>query len=312
MSNKSIKIIFFGNTEFSNPVLLKCNESYNVASVVTNPSKKMGRGQKLFDTPVKILSNDHNLEVIECDNLLDQEFVKKLEDINPDLFVVVAYKILPKSLLSIPKYGAINLHSSLLPKYRGAAPIQRAMLNHEKTTGVSTFLIEPRVDTGKILEQAQCDINDSDDYGSLSVKLSNIGADLVVSSIEKYLTKEIKPYLQDESLVTLAPKIMKEEFLINWDKTASDIHAQVKAFSPYPGAYTFLNGKRIKFFKSELINNQSSRQPGEVDNITNDFFDIACSVGFLRVYKVQMEGKKMMPAKDFILGMPTLKGSRFS
>ena len=312
MSNKSIKIIFFGNTEFSNPVLLKCNESYNVVSVVTNPSKKMGRGQKLFDTPVKILSNDHNLEVIECDNLLDQEFVKKLEDINPDLFVVVAYKILPKSLLSIPKYGAINLHSSLLPKYRGAAPIQRAMLNHEKTTGVSTFLIEPRVDTGKILEQAQCDINDSDDYGSLSVKLSNIGADLVVSSIEKYLTKEIKPYLQDESLVTLAPKIMKEEFLINWDKTASDIHAQVKAFSPYPGAYTFLNGKRIKFFKSELINNQSSRQPGEVDNITNDFFDIACSVGFLRVYKVQMEGKKMMPAKDFILGMPTLKGSRFS
>ena len=312
MSNKSIKIIFFGNTEFSNPVLLKCNESYNVASVVTNPSKKMGRGQKLFDTPVKILSNDHNLEVIECDNLLDQEFVKKLEDINPDLFVVVAYKILPKLLLSIPKHGAINLHSSLLPKYRGAAPIQRAMLNHEKTTGVSTFLIEPRVDTGKILEQAQCDINDSDDYGSLSVKLSNIGADLVVSSIERYLTKEIKPYLQDESLVTLAPKIMKEEFLINWDKTASDIHAQVKAFSPYPGAYTFLNGKRIKFFKSELINNQSSRQPGEVDNITNDFFDIACSVGFLRVYKVQMEGKKMMPAKDFILGMPTLKGSRFS
>ena len=312
MSNKSIKIIFFGNTEFSNPVLLKCAQSYNVCSVVTNPSKKMGRGQKLVDTPVKILSNDHNLEVIECDNLLDKEFVKKLEDINPDLFVVVAYKILPKSLLSIPKYGAINLHSSLLPKYRGAAPIQRAILNHEKMTGVSTFLIEPRVDTGKILEQAQCDINDSDNYGSLSAKLSNIGADLVVSSIEKYLTKEIKPYLQDESLATLAPKIMKEEFLINWDKMASDIHAQIKAVSPYPGAYTFLDGKRIKFFESELINNQSSRQSGEVDNITNDFFDIACSVGFLRVYKVQMEGKKMMPAKDFILGMPTLKGSRFS
>tara|TARA_B100000809_G_scaffold261905_1_gene311733 strand:- start:818 stop:1756 length:939 start_codon:yes stop_codon:yes gene_type:complete len=312
MSNKSIKIIFFGNTEFSNPVLLKCAQSYNVCSVVTNPSKKMGRGQKLVDTPVKILSNDHNLEVIECDNLLDKEFVKKLEDINPDLFVVVAYKILPKSLLSIPKYGAINLHSSLLPKYRGAAPIQRAILNHEKMTGVSTFLIEPRVDTGKILEQAQCDINDSDNYGSLSAKLSNIGADLVVSSIEKYLTKEIKPYLQDESLATLAPKIMKEEFLINWDKMASDIHAQIKAFSPYPGAYTFLDGKRIKFFESELINNQSSRQSGEVDNIANDFFDIACSIGSLRVYKVQMEGKKMMPAKDFILGMPTLKGSRFS
>mgnify|MGYP006095499475 FL=1 len=311
MLNKSIKIIFFGNTEFSNPVLLKCNESYNVASVVTNPSKKMGRGQKLFDTPVKILSNDHNLKVIECDNLLDKEFVKKLEDIKPDLFVVVAYKILPKSLLSIPKFGAINLHSSLLPKYRGAAPIQRAILNHEKITGISTFLIEPKVDTGKILEQAECDINEYDNYGSLSEKLSNIGSDLVVSSIEKYLNDKIEPYLQNESLVTLAPKILKEEFLIDLNKSASDIHAQVRAFSPYPGAYTFLNGKRIKFFESELVNNQHSEQPGCVSNVIGDSFDIACGVGSLRVSKVQIEGKKMMFVKDFILGMPTLKNSRF-
>lgn len=311
MSNKSIKIIFFGNTEFSNPVLLKCNESYNIASVVTNPSKKMGRGQKLFDTPVKILSNDYNLKVIECDNLLDKEFVKKLEDIKPDLFVVVAYKILPKSLLSIPKFGAINLHSSLLPKYRGAAPIQRAILNHEKITGISTFLIEPKVDTGKILEQAECDINEYDNYGSLSEKLSNIGADLVVSSIEKYLNDKIEPYLQDESLVTLAPKILKEEFLIDLNKSASDIHAQVRAFSPYPGAYTFLNGKRIKFFQSELINNQHSQEPGCVNNIIGDSFDIACGIGSLRVSKVQIEGKKIMLVKDFILGMPTLKNSRF-
>ena len=311
MSNKSIKIIFFGNTEFSNPVLLKCNESYNVASVVTNPSKKMGRGQKLFDTPVKILSNDHNLKVIECDNLLDEEFVKKLEDIKPDLFVVVAYKILPKSLLSIPKFGAINLHSSLLPKYRGAAPIQRAILNHEKITGISTFLIEPKVDTGKILEQAECDINEYDNYGSLSEKLSNIGADLVVSSIEKYLNDKIEPYLQNESLVTLAPKILKEEFLIDLNKSASDIHAQIKAFSPYPGAYTFLNGKRIKFFQSELINNQHSKEPGCVNNVIGDSFDITCGIGSLRVSKVQIEGKKIMLVKDFILGMPTLKNSRF-
>ena len=172
MSDKSIKIIFFGNTEFSNPVLIKCAESYNVCSVVTNPSKKMGRGQKFVDTPVKILAKNHKLETIECDNLLDEGFIKKLKDMNPDLFIVVAYKILPKSLLSIPRYGAINLHSSLLPKYRGAAPIQRAILNREQITGVSTFLIEPKVDTGKIIEQAKCNIDENDNYGTLSEKLS--------------------------------------------------------------------------------------------------------------------------------------------
>jgi len=312
MSDKSIKIIFFGNTDFSNPVLLKCAEVYNVSCVVTNQSKKMGRGQKLIDTPVKTLAQNQNLYILECNDLLDEEFINKIENINPDLFVVVAYKILPKLLLSIPKYGAINLHSSLLPKYRGAAPIQRAILNHEEFTGVSTFLIEPKVDTGKILEQASYHINDKDNYGSLSEKLSNIGADLVVSSIEKYLDKKIKPYSQDESLVTLAPKITKEEFMINWDKSASDIHAQIRAFSPYPGAYTMLNGKRIKFFESELIRNESSKGAGEIDTISNDSFDIACTVESLRIHKVQMEGKKIMPSKDFILGMPTLKGSRFN
>ena len=312
MSDKSIKIIFFVNTEFSNLVLIKCAESYNVCSVVTNPSKKMGRGQKFVDTPVKILAKNHKLETIECDNLLDEGFIKKLKDMNPDLFIVVAYKILPKSLLSIPRYGAINLHSSLLPKYRGAAPIQRAILNKEHITGVSTFLIEPKVDTGKIIEQAKCNIDENDNYGTLSEKLSHVGADLVISSIDKYLSKKIEPFLQDESLVTLAPKITKEEFLIDWNNEGSDINAQIKAFSPYPGAYTFLNGKRIKFFQSELINSQSTSEPGQIDSITPNFFDIACTKGSLRIYKVQIEGKKIMDAKDFILGMPTLKDGRFS
>jgi methionyl-tRNA formyltransferase len=307
MSDKSIKIIFFGNTEFSNPVLIKCAESYNVCSVVTNPSKKMGRGQKFVDTPVKILAKNYKLEIIECDNLLDEGFIKKLKDMNPDLFIVVAYKILPKSLLSIPRYGAINLHSSLLPKYRGAAPIQRVILNKEQVTGVSTFLIEPKVDTGKIIEQAKCNIDENDNYGTLSEKLSHVGADLVISSIDKYLNKKIEPYLQDESFVTLAPKITKEEFLIDWNNEGSDINAQIKAFSPYPGAYTFLNGKRIKFFQSELINNQSSSEPGKIDSITPNFFDIACTKGSLRIYKVQIEGKKDNGCKRFYIRNANIK-----
>ena len=311
MLDKPTKIIFFGNTDFSNPILIKCAKSFDVCSVVTNPSKKMGRGQKLVETPVKVLASTENLEVIECDNLLDDMFVRKIKDLNPDLFIVVAYKILPKSLLSIPKYGSINLHSSLLPKYRGAAPIQRAILDEQDVTGVTTFLIEPKVDTGRILLQAECAIEESDNYGSLSTKLSNMGADLMISSINQYLNKKIQPLLQDESLVTLAPKIMKEELLIDWSKKSSLINAQIKAFSPYPGAYTFVNGKRIKFFESELIIENSCKGSGSVESVTSDYFDIACNDGYLRIKKVQLEGKKAMSSKDFILGMPTLENSKF-
>ena len=311
MLDKPTKIIFFGNTDFSNPILIKCAKSFDVCSVVTNPSKKMGRGQKLVETPVKVLASTENLEVIECDNLSDDMFVRKIKDLNPDLFIVVAYKILPKSLLSIPKYGSINLHSSLLPKYRGAAPIQRAILDEQDVTGVTTFLIEPKVDTGRILLQAECAIEESDNYGSLSTKLSNMGADLMISSINQYLNKKIQPLLQDESLVTLAPKIMKEELLIDWSKKSSLINAQIKAFSPYPGAYTFVNGKRIKFFESELIIENSCKGSGSVESVTSDYFDIACNDGYLRIKKVQLEGKKAMSSKDFILGMPTLENSKF-
>ncbi len=311
MLDKPTKIIFFGNTDFSNPILIKCAKSFDVCSVVTNPSKKMGRGQKLVETPVKVLASTENLEVIECDNLSDDMFVRKIKDLNPDLFIVVAYKILPKSLLSVPKYGSINLHSSLLPKYRGAAPIQRAILDKQDVTGVTTFLIEPKVDTGRILLQAECAIEESDNYGSLSTKLSNMGADLMISSINQYLNKKIQPLLQDESLVTLAPKIMKEELLIDWSKKSSLINAQIKAFSPYPGAYTFVNGKRIKFFESELIIENSCKGSGSVESVTSDYFDIACNDGYLRIKKVQLEGKKAMSSKDFILGMPTLENSKF-
>ena len=247
-----MKIIFFGNTEFSNPTLEKCNASFDIVSVVTNSSKKMGRGRHFSDTPVKILADKLKINVIQVENLENKDFVQELKDLKPDLFVVVAYKILPKLLLNIPTMGAINLHSSLLPKYRGAAPIQRSILNHDKITGISTFLIEPKVDTGKILMQKECEISDNDNYGSLSSKLSNIGAQLIVESIEKYSRGDISPITQDEKLVTLAPKIKKEEHIIDWNQDLTTIDAQVKAFSPYPGAYTMIDGKRLKIFEAKM------------------------------------------------------------
>lgn len=302
-----MKIIFFGNTEFSNPTLEKCNTSLDVVSVVTNPSKKMGRGRLFSDTPVKILADKLRINVIQVENLENKDFIQKLKDLKPDLFVVVAYKILPKSLLSIPTIGAINLHSSLLPKYRGAAPIQRSILNHDKITGISTFFIEPKVDTGKILLQKECKISDNDNYGSLSSKLSNIGAQLIVESIKKYSSGDLSPIIQDEKLVTLAPKIKKEEYIIDWKQDLTTIDAQIKAFSPHPGAYTMINGKRLKIFEAKMIKGIKYKEVGKIINLSKTCFEVRCLSGSLKVYEVQIEGKKRMSSKDFMIGMSNLE-----
>ena len=236
MSNNSINIIFFGNTNFSNPTLLECNNHFNLKAVVTNPSKKMGRGQKILDTPVMQLAKENDFNTIECDDLKDKKFIKQLKDLEPDFFVVVAYRILPIELLEIPKHGSINIHSSLLPKYRGAAPIQHAILNQDKYSGISTFLIEPKVDTGKIIDQEKVKIDLDDNFGTLSEKLSKVGARLIKSSVIKCLDNKLDLKLQDESKVTFAPKIKKEDLLIDWTKDANTILAKVKAFCPKPGA----------------------------------------------------------------------------
>jgi methionyl-tRNA formyltransferase len=239
--------------------------------------------------------------------LENKDFIQKLKDLKPDLFVVVAYKILPKLLLSIPTIGAINLHSSLLPKYRGAAPIQRSILNHDKITGLSTFLIEPKVDTGKILLQKECKISDNDNYGSLSSKLSNIGAQLIIESIEKYSSGNLSPIIQDEKLVTLAPKIKKEEYIIDWKQNLTTIDAQIKAFSPHPGAYTMINGKRLKIFEAKMIKGINYKEVGKIINLSKTCFEVTCLSGSLKVYEVQIEGKKRMSSNDFMIGMSNLE-----
>ena len=309
MSNNSINIIFFGNTDFSNPTLLECNNHFNLKAVVTNPSKKMGRGQKILDTPVMQLAKEKNFNIIEGDDLKDQKFIKQLKEMNPDFFVVVAYRILPKALLEIPKYGSINIHSSLLPKYRGAAPIQHAILNQDKFSGISTFLIEPKVDTGKIIDQEKVKIELNDNFGLLSEKLSKVGARLIKSSVLKCLDSQLDLTIQDESKVTLAPKIKKEDLILDWTKEASAILAKIKAFSPKPGAYTILNKKRLKIFEAQVVIDKINQKVGCIYNVEKDFFDIKCSKGSLRVTKVQMEGKKVMNCKDFIVGYQNLKSN---
>ena len=185
------------------------------------------------------------------------------------------YRILPKSLLGIPKYGSINIHSSLLPKYRGAAPIQHALLNQEDSTGVSTFLIEPKVDTGKIIDQLIIEIKKDDNYGSLSKKLSEAGADLIESSINKCLHHSSELIEQDNSIATLAPKISKDDLKINWNDKSDIIQAKVRAFSPKPGAFTTINSKRLKIFKAESISNDNNHEIGSIYNVDKNFQSVA-------------------------------------
>ena len=309
MKDKKAKIIFFGNTEFSNKVLDECNKNFDVVFVVTNPSKKMGRGQKYRHTPVMEFSKRNSLNVVECEDLKDPKFHKKLAENNVDLFIVVAYKILPKELLNIPDSGCINLHSSMLPKYRGAAPIQHAILNLDKETGVSTFLIEPKVDTGKVILQEKVDISINDNFGTLSEKLSKVGSKLMITSIKKVINNEADLIVQDENDVSKAPKIQKKDLEITWAEKASKIDAKIRAFSPYPGAFSFIDNKRIKIFKSEVVKSDSISPPGNIVNIEKDFFEVKCKKGSLRIFEVQIEGKNRMKSNQFINGYNNLEKS---
>jgi methionyl-tRNA formyltransferase len=268
----------------------------------------MGRGRKFLETPVKSLADKLKLNVIEIDNLNDENFINQLKSLSPDLFVVVAYKVLPQTLLDIPRLGSINLHSSLLPKYRGAAPIQHSIMNGDEVTGVSTFIIEPKVDTGNILLQKECKINEDDNYGTLSSKLSTIGAELLIESINKYNDGSITPVLQDNKLATLAPKIKKEDYIIDWNQDASIVNNKIRAFSPYPGAYTLVDNKRLKIFKSELNKGIDYKETGKIINLSKEYFEVTCSHGSLKVYEIQIEGKKRMSSKDFIMGFQKLEG----
>jgi methionyl-tRNA formyltransferase len=194
----------------------------------------------------------------------------------------------------------------LLPKYRGAAPIQHALLNQEDSTGVSTFLIEPKVDTGKIIDQLKIEITKDDNYGSLSKKLSEAGADLIESSINKCLHHSSELIEQDNSMATLAPKISKDDLKINWSDKSDTILAKVRAFSPTPGAFTTINSKRLKIFKAESINNDNNHEIGSIYHVDKNFFDVQCGQNALRLHNVQLEGKKAMDSKDFIVGYQDL------
>jgi len=293
-----------GNPQFAVPSLRKLVESdHDILSVVTNPPKPAGRGKQLIKSPVAECAKELNLPIIETDELKSEKILHTLRDLNGDVFAVVAYRILPKKVINIPLKGAINLHGSLLPKYRGAAPIQWALINGENETGLTTFIIQPKVDKGNILLQKTIKIDQDDNYGSLAEKMSHTGAELLVNTVDRFESENVEPYNQLDSNATMAPKITPALTNISWEKSAKEIHNLIRGLAPFPGARTVLDSKTLKIFKTKYIEENSTKNSGEISNIGKDSFNVQTGKGQLIVLEVQVEGKRRMNAGDFLRGV---------
>ena len=298
-----MKVAFMGNPSFALPSLENLIRSrHEIIAIISNPPKPMGRKRILNHTDVGKFALQKNIELIELDSFDNDEVYKKIVSLNPDIFVVVAYRILPEKYISIPKLGSINLHASLLPKYRGAAPIQWALMNGDKTTGVSVFQIEKKVDTGKIITQKTIDIDKNDNYETMSNKLSTIGAEALIKSLDFIEKGNVNFIKQDISSVTKAPKISKNMLRIKWNWSAIKINNWIRGLSPNPGMITTFQNKTIKIFKSAIIDAHSKNTPGKIKFEKNNSLEIYTGKGLLSILELQQEGKKSLPVEQFLRG----------
>lgn len=306
---KNIKIIFMGTPAFSEPILSGLIDTYNVIAVVTQPDKKAGRQQVLSQSAIKKTAKANQIEVLQPEKLKDnQKFFDKIKKLNPDLIVVAAYGfILPKEILDIPEYGVINVHASLLPQYRGASPIQVAILNGEKETGVTIMLVNEKMDQGDILNQAKADIDQDETFLSLHDKLSILGAHLLINTLPQYLKGEIQPQKQDNEKATYCPIISKADGKIDWLKSADEIERQVRAFNPWPGTWTFWHNKKLKIHKVSKLKTEKDKA-GKVFEVDNGLA-VSCGQDSLKIEELQLEGKKIMTANEFLNGYKKIIGS---
>lgn len=296
-----MKIVFMGSAEFAIPSLEKLiNSHHEIIFIVSAPDKERGRGRKITFTPLKEFAVKNGLEVLTPDNLNDENFIQKLKTANADLFVVVAFRILPKDVLQIPLKGAINLHASLLPKYRGAAPIHWALINGETETGVTTFFLDEKIDTGNIILQEKIKIDNEDNLGLLYEKLKYLGADILLKTIDKIENGFYELTKQDNSLATPAPKITKEICKIDLNKTSTEIHNLIRGLSPHPAAVLEHNGKSYKIIKTKLRNFKS--QNSETIVTTKKEIFLKTLDGYLEILELQPEGRKKMTAEEFLRG----------
>ncbi len=299
-----MRIIFMGNPDFAVPSLQYISKSsHKIIAVVSNPPKRIGRGNKIKETAVGINAKAMEIPLLQPLKLNDKQLLQYLSWMKPDILVVVAYKILPDRFLTLSKYGAINLHPSQLPKYRGAAPIQWALINGDLQTAVTTISLSKHVDSGEILLQETVDIKDEDNYGTLASRLSEIGADLVVKTLNEIEAGNLQGTHQDESKVTLAPKIKSDNYKIDWTKTSEQVYNLIRAFSPSPGAFTTFNSKRIKVYSSSILDDSSNNiNCGEIVFCKRNQLAVQTGTGLLEIGEVQIEGKKRMKIEEFLRG----------
>lgn len=297
-----MRIVFMGTPEFSVPILeALINNGYEIVGVVTQPDKKIGRKQILTPSPVKQVAKKHSIKVLQPEKIKNE--YKEVLTLNPDLIVTAAYgQFIPKEILDFPKYGCINVHASLLPLLRGGAPIQKAIIEGHKKTGITIMEMTLKMDAGDILSQKEIEITAEDTYGSLHDKLSKIGAKLLIETIPKLIKGEIKKIKQDESLVTFAYNLTREDEKIKWEKQSQDVYNHVRGLDPTPGAYTTIDNQILKVWKVSLTNDESDEQPGTIVKTKTSIGVVCGDKKVVELVEVQVAGKRRMTVKELLNG----------
>jgi methionyl-tRNA formyltransferase len=322
MSKKDLRIVFMGTPEFAVESLRALiNDGQNIVGVVTNTDKPTGRGQILKPSPVKIFAEENDIDVLQPVNLISDDFILKLNQLKADLQVVVAFRILPEVVWNMPRFGTFNLHASLLPDYRGAAPINWAIINGETVTGVSTFFIDHNIDTGKIIFQEKVSIKKDESAGELHDRLMKTGARLVVKTVKAISKGDYKPTDQSTLLrkgeIKKAPKIYKEDCKINWYNNITDLYNFIRGLSPYPAAWTELISEKnklvsVKIFESQIIKTEHKTPVGKIESDGRSYLRIAVNGGYLKLTKLQLAGKNKLGIIEFLKGFKNPEHYRLS
>lgn len=309
ITGKNIRIVYMGTPDFAvEPLKMLIANKYNVVAAVTAFDKPAGRGQKMQESAIKIYAQSVGLPVLQPVKLRDEEFLTTLRSLNADLFIVVAFRMLPEAVWQMPPLGTINLHASLLPQYRGAAPINWAIINGEKKTGVTTFFINSEIDTGKIISSAEIDIKNTDNAETMHDKLMYAGAKLVLHTVDEIASGNI--HLKSQTIpenLKPAPKIFKETCKINWTQTPETIYDFIRGLSPYPAAWGELTKEgeqniSAKIYSANCLNAQHSLPFGTIASDERSFMQIACNGGFINVVDIQLAGKKRLGIREFLAG----------
>ena len=304
-----MKVVFMGTPSFAVPTLEALLESeFSVVGVVTQPDRPRGRGKTVSPGPVKELAQRHGVPILQPEKMKKPEFLNALEQWGADIFVVAAFgRILPKIILDLPSRGCINVHASLLPKYRGAAPIQWALINGDTVSGITTMLMDEGMDTGAILLQESMAIHSDETSGELAIRLANMGGRLLIKTVREWQSGEIRPIAQDHSLATMAPMLKKEDGMLSWDRPALEIANRIRGLAPWPGAYTFCGEERLAIWKGSARDHSADTcegevTPGTIVNIGKDSLEVMTGQGLLVVTELQPANRKRMSVAQYLAG----------